>query len=403
MLVLRSRGARERVTVIYWYSCSSGRETQRESRDLDQTVAAWSRDLGQAVAKVADFGVAMAMETSKSTASAGGAGTLAWMPPEAFKGKFSEMSDMFAFAVLMYELMSLMLPHAGKSAAEISKLAMETFTVSKALEKRGVTAAEQQQEWLEEHPLHTRRPDLNLVQRGCPPALLDWVEKSWSDNPDDRPTFREGVEFLGKVLEGRPYWGQDGSGRDTQLVSVPPSAREFMVIAARFLQTLPQATLVQIERVENGPLYNAFLLQVETLKKQMGGNWDEDRMRHKLFHGTEAVEAIVNSVDGHGFLPMLAGTSTGAKYGNGTYFARDAKYSDDYARTLPSGDKQMILVDVLVGLSAQGAEGMKVCPLLPGESYARYNSLVNTVQDPSIFVVQHSNQAYPSYLITYRH
>ena len=32
----------------------------------------------------------------KSTQSAGGAtGTLAWMPPEAFKGDFSEMSDMF--------------------------------------------------------------------------------------------------------------------------------------------------------------------------------------------------------------------------------------------------------------------------------------------------------------------
>lgn len=125
-------------------------------------------------------------------------------------------------------------------------------------------------------------------------------------------------------------------------------------------------------------------------------------MKRMLFHGTEAVEAIVNSVDGHGFLPMLAGTSTGAIWGNGTYFARDAKYSDDYARTLPSGDKQMILVDVLVGLSAQGAAGMKVCPLLPGQSYARYNSLVNRVQDPSIFVVQHSNQAYPAYLITYR-
>jgi hypothetical protein len=59
------------------------------------------------------------------------------------------------------------------------------------------------------------------------------------------------------------------------------------------------------------------------------------------------VEVIVNSVDGHGFLPMLAGTSTGSIWGNGTYFARDARYSNDYARTLPSGDKKMMLVDVL--------------------------------------------------------
>jgi len=134
----------------------------------------------------------------------------------------------------------------------------------------------------------------------------------------------------------------------------------------------------------------------------MGVNWDEGRMRQMLFHGTNAVEAIVNSVDGHGFLPMLAGTSTGAIWGDGTYFARDAGYSNYYARTLASGDKQMMLVDVLAGLSTQGAQGMKVCPFLPDQSYARYNSLVNRVQDPFIFVVQRSNQGYPSYLITYR-
>jgi hypothetical protein len=43
----------------------------------------------------------------------------------------------------MYEVLSLKLPHAGKSAAEITKLSMEACTVSKGLEKRGVTAAEQ--------------------------------------------------------------------------------------------------------------------------------------------------------------------------------------------------------------------------------------------------------------------
>ena len=67
-----------------------------------------------------------------------------------------------------------------------------------------------------------------------------------------------------------------------------------------------------------------------------------------------------------------------------------------------SGQRQMLLVDVLVGRFAQGAEGDNVCPLLPGEAFARYNSLANKPAVPSIFVVQHSNQAYPAYLITYR-
>ena len=94
-------------------------------------------DLDKAVAKVGDFGMAMAMETIKSTQSAGGGlGTLAWMPPEAFEGDFSEMSDMFSFAVLMYEVLSLVLPHAGKSTAEITESARAKFKVSKTLERR---------------------------------------------------------------------------------------------------------------------------------------------------------------------------------------------------------------------------------------------------------------------------
>jgi len=270
-------------------------------------------DLDKAVAKVGDFGVAMAMETIKSTQSAGGGtGTLAWMPPEAFRGKFSEKSDTFSFAVLMYEVLSLELPHTDKSTAEITELARGQFKVSKALEKRGVTAAEQEQEWLEENPLHTRRPDLGLVQPGCHPALLDWVVRSWLDNPDNRPTFREAVEFLGKILEGRPYWGQGGSDQGIHLVSLSQGTPEFREIENRFRKTLRQATLDRIDRVQNGPLFHSFLVQAETLKKQMGANWDEGTMRQMLFHGTNAVEAIVNSVDGHGFLLILAGTSTGA-------------------------------------------------------------------------------------------
>ena len=110
---------------------------------------------------------------------------------------------------------------------------------------------------------------------------------------------------------------------------------------------------------------------------------------------------IVNSTDGNGFLPLLAGTAVGAIWGDGTYFARDAKYSDSYALDLPTGQRQMLLVDVVVGRYTQGAKGMKTCPLVPGEQFTRFNSLVNNVRNPAIFVVQHSNQAYPKYVITY--
>ena len=61
----------------------------------------------------------------------------------------------------------------------------------------------------------------------------------------------------------------------------------------------------------------------------------------------------------------------------------------------------MLVAEVAVGRSVAGAQGMKSCPLVPGEQYIRYDSLVDRLADPTIFVVQHTAQAYPAYLITY--
>jgi hypothetical protein len=55
-----------------------------------------------------------------------------------------------------------------------------------------------------------------------------------------------------------------------------------------------------------------------------------------------------------GFLPSMAGDSTGAIHSKGTYFAKNARHSDDYACTLPSGKKRVLAAQVVVGLWAQG-------------------------------------------------
>ena len=175
-----------------------------------------SADLPRAVAKVTDFGVATFVQTVRATVSGGGAtGTLAWMAPETFDGKYSEKSDIFAFAVLCYEVMSRALPHANKSAAEVSKLVMQQFKVSKALEKKGVSREEQLDEWLEENPLGARRPDLGQVQAGCPQALVDLTERCWDDSPDNRPVSAEILDALARLIEGRPYWGIGGGVRES--------------------------------------------------------------------------------------------------------------------------------------------------------------------------------------------
>ena len=54
---------------------------------------------------------------------------------------------------------------------------------------------------------------------------------------------------------------------------------------------------------------------------------------------------------------------------------------------------------VIVGDWVKGAQRITKFP--DCEKHRQYNSLVNDDKDPSIFVIQHSNQAYPAYVITY--
>jgi serine/threonine protein kinase len=136
-------------------------------RDLKSAnVILSSEDFDTAVAKVADFGVSTTLEKTKmSTASArGGAGTLAWNAPETFDGKYSGKSDTYSFAMVMYETLTFLVPHAGKSSAEITRMGMEKFKVNKKLEERGISAEEQEADWLEENPLKARRPIFEAVK-----------------------------------------------------------------------------------------------------------------------------------------------------------------------------------------------------------------------------------------------
>jgi serine/threonine protein kinase len=175
-----------------------------------------SEDFDTAVAKVADFGVSKILDKTQLAKKSAkcNAGTLAWNAPETFDGKESVKSDTYSFAMVMYETLTFLVPHAGKSAPEINRMGMKKFEVNKKMEARGCSAAEQEAD--EENPLKDRRPDLGQVQPGCSSAtslqhlqvqpgcselLVSLMETCWSDSPDKRPSFRQIVDDLGKMQE----------------------------------------------------------------------------------------------------------------------------------------------------------------------------------------------------------
>ena len=86
------------------------------------------------------------------------------------------------------------------------------------------------------------------------------------------------------------------------------------------------------------------------------------------------------------------------------YFARDSSYSLRYSRLHgSSGNSKIYVARVLVGRYTIGGKGMKAPPSRndPDNPGVRYDSVVDNVQNPSIFVKFVDNHCYPEYLITF--
>jgi len=85
---------------------------------------------------------------------------------------------------------------------------------------------------------------------------------------------------------------------------------------------------------------------------------------------------------------------------SGSYFARDAKYSNSY-----TGDadlKSMFVCRVLVGSYTKGHADYRRPPARNGGDVDFFDSCVDDITDPSIFVVFEKLQIYPEYLLCYR-
>ena len=88
-------------------------------------------------------------------------------------------------------------------------------------------------------------------------------------------------------------------------------------------------------------------------------------------------------------------------YGKGVYFAHDASYSarDQYSPRDAQNNKHVFLAKVLTGEFVVGSSNDVTPPSKNG--LILYDSVVDNVSNPSIFVIFGDAQAYPDYLITF--
>ena len=77
--------------------------------------------LANGVIKITDFGVATALNSTQLTQTNSVMGTVHYLPPEQANGKGSTIkSDIYSMGILMYELLTGMVPYKGESAVEIA-------------------------------------------------------------------------------------------------------------------------------------------------------------------------------------------------------------------------------------------------------------------------------------------
>ena len=84
------------------------------------------------------------------------------------------------------------------------------------------------------------------------------------------------------------------------------------------------------------------------------------------------------------------------------YFARDAATAVKYAAVDKQGFKRLLVCRVAVGDWCKGSSELKTPPPRPGEENRLFDSTVDVLSWPSMFVVFHDAQVYPEYLITFQ-
>ncbi len=181
-------------------------------------------------------------------------------------------------------------------------------------------------------------------------------------------------------------WTQ-GSGQSGQTVRVvlDPLLEECGEVAAFFISSLgDRFSIVRVERIQNLGQWGLY----QAKKREMEHRGDQGHQEMRLFHGTD--EATVPKIISTAFNRSYCGKNMTA-YGQGVYFARDASYSagDTYSRPNKQGEKHIFFCRVLVGAYARGESSMRVPP---AKASGLFDSTVDNIDSPSIFVIYHDAQ-----------
>ncbi|KAL3862314.1 hypothetical protein ACJMK2_008292 [Sinanodonta woodiana] len=170
---------------------------------------------------------------------------------------------------------------------------------------------------------------------------------------------------------------------------------EYQKVETLFMESMPSTTsIISVERIENGELWSNYHNKKDKMQRKNPGLKELN-----LFHGTQS--QYIDAICRQGFDFRLSGLTTGTRHGKGSYFAKTAKFADRYTER---GSLCIVfLVRVMAGDYTLGDKTYTRPPLKDPKDPCSdlYDSCVDNVKNPEIFVIFDNYQVYPEYVIKY--
>jgi len=179
---------------------------------------------------------------------------------------------------------------------------------------------------------------------------------------------------------------------DYKLFLLESTSPEFEDVCTRVLQSLPQAIISQIFRVQNQRLYKRYYRSREEIGNNNNGFFNE----HYLFHGSHS--SNIQKIIQEGLDTRVASLS--GAIGAGIYFASRASTSLQYVNYRETPIAQMLFCRVTLGNITRGFRGLRRPP--PRPEGGLYDSVDGFLGSDQIYAIFDNGQSYPEYLICFQ-
>ncbi len=194
------------------------------------------------------------------------------------------------------------------------------------------------------------------------------------------------------------------------LVEVLPEDDQYWNVARELRQSMVDAWISKVWRVQNKPLWNYYSFH----KNRLAMNGIDDN-ELAVWHGTSLLEpSIIYTDTQDGFMMQC---SRQGLWGRGLYFATKSSYSDSYSytpdeeETQHGDEREMFLAKLLVGnavemnrdespAKAADCKSLTRPPINP-DTGLKFNTVTGWTGGSHVWVVYENGRAYPDYLVRY--